>query len=152
MIWLIIRKWPIYRLSITCSINSPQNQASRLKGATWRWKGTKAHKKVQRLLQKSNRNQNIYSTLFSLLWHVIIRTCWQVMFLAADFILLSDTSPSSWPWSLTLSLVFFFLGDFGWLSVVMGGYKWLWRMMGWLLMVTDGYRWLWDGYKWLWGG
>ena len=40
--------------------------------------------------------------------HVIIQTCSRVMFLAADFVLLSDTLPSSWPWSLTLSLVFFF--------------------------------------------
>ena len=106
IIWPISRKWPIYRLSITFSINSPPNQATKQRGATWRWKGTKAHKKYQRLLQKSSRNQNIYSTLFSLWWH--IQTCSRVMFLAADFVLLSDTSPSSWPWSLTLGLVFFF--------------------------------------------
>ena len=38
--------------------------------------------------------------------HVIIQTCSWFMFLAANFVLLSNTSPSSWPWSLTLSLFF----------------------------------------------
>ena len=40
--------------------------------------------------------------------HVIIQTHSRVLFLAEDFVLLSDTSPFSWPWSLTLRLVFFF--------------------------------------------
>ena len=40
--------------------------------------------------------------------YVMIQTCSRVMFLAANIVLLSDTLPSSWPWSLTLSLVFLF--------------------------------------------
>ena len=76
-------------------------QTKRRNMALKRHKGTS---KNQRLLQKSSCNQNIYSTLFSLSWHI-----WQFRHvLAPDFVLLSDTSPSSWPWSLILSLVFFF--------------------------------------------
>ena len=74
-----------------------------------RRKGTNAHKKSEIASEVKPESKYSFHTPFSLMANVIIQTCSRVMFLAADFVLLSDTSPSSWPWSLTLSLLYFCL-------------------------------------------
>ena len=72
-------------------------------------KGAKYWKKAQHALKRHNatsKNSEIVSkvkpeskylfhTLLSLMAHVTIQRCSRVMFLTADIVLLSDTSPSS---------------------------------------------------------
>ena len=72
----------------------------------------KRHKATSKISEITSsvkpESKYLFHTLLSLMLYVMIQTCSRVMFLAANIVLLSDTLPSSWPWSLTLSLVFLF--------------------------------------------
>ena len=61
----------------------------------------KATSKISEIMLKVKpESKYLFHTLLSLMAHVIIQTCSQVVFLTAYIVLLSDTLPSSWPWSL----------------------------------------------------